>query len=48
MRCHGDEQAPALVVRPDGAATLQQLLRQGQQLADAMTAADEVMGSDTF
>ena len=30
------------------AADLQQLLRQGQQLADAMAAVAEVMGADTF
>ena len=30
------------------AADLQQLLRQGQQLADAMTAAADAMGADTF
>ena len=30
------------------AADLQQLLRQGQQLADAMAAAAEAMDSDTF
>ena len=36
--------------RPDkaAAATLQQLLRQGQQLADAMAAVADVMGADTF
>ena len=30
------------------AADLQQLLRQGQQLADAMTAVADAMDSDTF
>ena len=30
------------------AADLQQLLRQGQQLADAMAAAADAMDSDTF
>ena len=30
------------------AADLQQLLRQGQQLADAMAAVADVMGADTF
>ena len=30
------------------ADALQQLLRQGQQLADAMTAVADVMGADTF
>jgi hypothetical protein len=29
-------------------ADLQQLLRQGQQLADAMAAVADVMGADTF
>ena len=30
------------------AADLQQLLRQGQQLADAMAAVADAMGADTF
>ena len=43
-----DLQQRSLATDKAAAATLQQLQRQGQQLADAMTAAADAMDSDTF
>jgi len=43
-----DLQQRSLATDKAAAATLQQLHLQGQQLADAMTAAAEAMDSDTF
>ena len=43
-----DLQQRSRAIDEAAAADLQQLLRQGQQLADAMAAVADVMGADTF